>query len=180
MPLLAMASLGGCTTVQLVSNYDETIDQQALQLQKKLNVYLIAAQDAADGELKYSAQQAFYQGVLADLDAMEVRAAGIYRNGLTVEQIQLARQNLAYLVLLHKRCVEGPLTEAQRQAIRSNGVDLSLECRQDHGASRTVPNRGGQVLNRDALPPLRTMFNQQFGAIMALELAKKRGDRPRE
>lgn len=169
-------AIGACTSIQLVSNYDEVIDKQAQQLQKELDAYFISLQTARGDELKYKSQQKFYEGVLADLNAMEIRAAGIYKNKLTVEQIELAKTNLAYLVLLHKHCVSAPLTEDQKKKVKENGVDLSMDCRVDYGATDNATDRGDAALNRFAVAPLRALFNQHLGAIMALELAKKRGD----
>jgi len=162
--------------IQLVSNYDETIDSQAQQLQKKLDTHFISLQSAGREELKYKSQQKFYEGVLADLNAMGVRASGIYKNKLTIEQIDLAKENLAYLVLLHKQCVTGPLAGGQKKKVKDNGVDLSVDCKVDNGATANATDRGEAPINRFVVAPIQAMFNQHLGAIMALELAKKRGE----
>lgn len=174
--LLLLAS--GCTSIQLVSNYDETIDSQAQQLQKKLDEYFISLQSASADELKYKSQQQFYEDVLADMNAMQVRAGGIYKNDLTLEQIELARENLAWLVLLHKNCISGPLSDTQKKNVKENGIDLSMDCKTDNGASSDITDRGDSTLNRFVVTPIQNLFNQHFGAMMALELAKKRGETP--
>jgi len=171
-----MLAAGGCTSVQLVSNYDETIDKEAQQLQKKLDTHFITLQGADTETLKYKTQQPFYAEVLADLNAMEIRAGGIYKNHLTMEQIALAKENLAYLVLMNKQCITAPLSEAQKQKVKANGIDLSTECRVEYGASSDLSDRGDVALTRFVVPPVQSLFNQHMGAIMALELAKKRGD----
>ena len=170
--------VSACSSIQLVSNYDETIDSQAQQLQKKLDEYFISLQSASADELKYKNQQQFYEGVLADLNAMQVRAGGIYKNNLTLEQIELARENLAWLVLLHKGCISGSLTDTQKKNVKQNGIDLSMDCKTDNGASSDIAGRGDNALSLFLVAPIQNLFNQHFGAIMALELAKKRGETP--
>jgi hypothetical protein len=176
--LLLAFALGACVPTQLVSNYDATIDSQAQQLQKKLDTYFISLQSASNEDLQYKSQQKFYEGVLADLDAMSVRANGIYKNKLTIEQIDLAKENLAYLVLLHKQCVTGPLTADQKQKVKEKGVDLSMDCRVEYGASVDAANRGESRINRFVVAPIQALFNQHLGAVIALELAKQRGESP--
>lgn len=173
---LCALTISACTSIQLVSNYDEVIDTQAQQLQKKLDSYFISLQGAGGEILQYKTQQSFYQGVLADLNAMEVRAGGIYKNELTLEQINLAQENLAYLVLLHKKCISGPLNDDQKKKVKDNGVDLSLGCKVDNGATTDVADRADSAINHFIVAPVQALFNQHLGAIMALELAKKRGD----
>jgi hypothetical protein len=171
-----MIMVNGCAPIQLVSKYDDSIDKQAQQLQKKLDSYFISLQNGSNENLKYKSQQKFYEGVLSDLDAMEVRANGIYKNQLTIEQINLAKMNLAYLVLLNKQCITKPLTDQQKKDVEKNGIDLSMDCKVSNGATENIAKRGDMPLNRFAVAPLQDLFNQHLGAIMALELAKKRGE----
>jgi hypothetical protein len=174
--LLLAATISACAPIQLVSNYDETIDSQAQQLQKKLDAYFISLQSAGTEGLKYKSQQKFYEGVLADLDSMDVRASGIYKNKLTIEQINLAKENFAYLVLLHKQCISSPLKEEQIKKVREKGVDLSMDCNIDYGATSNEKGKGDATIKLVFVPPIQALFNQHLGAIMALELAKKRGE----
>lgn len=168
--------MAGCSSVQLVSKYDETIDKQAQQLQKNLDRYLVSMQSASNEDLKYKNQQKFYEGALSDLNAMEVRAGGIYKNQLTIDQLKLAKINLAYLVLLHKQCVTQELSDQQKNNVKKNGIDLSMDCNVNNGATNDMTDRGDISLNRFIVAPVQSLFNQHFGAIMALELAKKRGE----
>ena len=175
--LLTAASLAGCTTIQLVSKYDETTDKEASAIQKKLSEFFVKQRAAAnDSDRHYAKAQPFYQDVSASLNALQVRAGGIYKNRITIEQLQLAEDNLGWLVLLHKRCVEEPLTEAQRTAVRSKGIDTSLDCQVEYGADRNLPARGKEALNAAFIPVASQIFDQTIGAVIALELAKKRGE----
>jgi len=170
------AVMVGCSSIQLVSKYDETIDKQAQQLQKKLDGYFVSMQSANNEELKYKSQQKFYEGAVSDLNAMEVRASGIYKNQLTIDQLKLAKINLAYLVLLHKKCVSKELSDQQKKNVETNGIDLSMDCKINNGATSDMTDRGDMSLNRHLVAPVQSLFNQHFGAIMALELTKKRGE----
>lgn len=174
--LVLATSMIACSSVQLVSKYDEVIDTQAQHLQKKLDSHLAFLQIADDEDLKYKSNRKFYMGTLADLNAMSVRASAIYKNELTIEQIRLVKTNLAYLVLLNKKCVSGALTEEQINKVNESGVDLSMDCNAEKGATQDEIARGEQKLNRFTLPAIQGLFNQQLGYIMALELAKKRGE----
>lgn len=174
--VLSVITVSSCTSIQLISNYDETIDTQAQQLQKKLDTYFISLRNAGGEDLKYKAQQKFYEGVWADLNAMAVRASGIYKNKITIEQIDLAKENLAYLVLMHKQCITGALTKDQKMKVKDKGADLSLDCRVNYGATSDATGRGDIPINRFATAPIQALFNQHLGTIMAFELAKKRGE----
>ncbi|KQZ76719.1 hypothetical protein ASE06_05895 [Sphingopyxis sp. Root214] len=172
-----LAVLSGCTTIQLVSKYDETTDKEASAIQKKLSEFFVKQQAAStDSERSFARSQPFFQDVTASLNALQVRAGGIYKNSLTVEQLHLAEDNLAYLALLHKSCITGNLSDIQRKAVRAQGVDTSLDCRVQYGASADLTGRGGQTLNAALIPPVSAIFDQTFGAVIALELAKKRGE----
>ena len=133
-------------------------------------------QSACNEELKYKNQQKFYEGALSDLNATEVRAGGIYKNQLTMDQLKLAKINLAYLVLLHKKCVTDKLSAQQKKNVEKNGIDLSVDRKINNGATHDLTDRGDESLNRRLVGVFQSLFNQHFGAIMALELAKKRGE----
>ena len=174
--LLSFAFLSGCTTVQLVSDYDEKTDKDAATLHKKFETYFASLQTVANDKKMFKNQQSFYEEVLVDLNSLMVRASAIYKNELTEEQLEIIEENLAYLVLLHKNCVQGPLTKEQKDRVKEKGVDISMDCRIDYGATSNLPNRGDMKLTVFLVPPIQAMFNQKFGAVMALELAKKRGE----
>jgi hypothetical protein len=168
--------LSACTSINLVSNYDETIDKDAQALQKKMDTYFISLQSSSEELRKFKNQQKFYESALADLNSLQVRASGIYKNKLTLEQIDLAKENLAYLVLLHKGCIIASLSAEQKQKVKNNGIDLSMDCKKESGASEDAVGRGEIALNRALVPPIQALSSQHLGAIMALELAKKRGE----
>ncbi len=168
--------LTGCASIHLVSDYDEAMDKGSAALHKKFDAYFVSLQTLSTEDRKYRNHQKFYEEALVDLNSLKVRASAIYKNELTQEQLEIIEENLAYLVLLHKGCVTAALTEDQKEKVKENGIDISLECKKEHGASDDIPDRGDEVLNRYLVPPIQAMFDQKFGAVMALELAKKRGE----
>jgi len=171
----------GCSSIQLVSDYDESVDNQSQQLQKKLDGYFVSLQNASPAELKYKQQQKFYEGVLTDINSLEVRAGGIYNNKITIDQIKLLKDNFSYLLLMHKKCLDDfdKLPEKEKDNLNKlredNGPDLSLDCNAQFGAVSDIVGRGEISLSRATVAPLQRIFNQHLGTIMALELAKKRG-----
>ncbi|WP_237812808.1 hypothetical protein [Acinetobacter baumannii] len=169
----------GCTSIQLVSNYDENVDTQTQELQKKMDTYFISMKNLQGAPTTFKENQKFYEGVLADINALESRAAIIYKNELTQQQVQLLKENFAYLVLLHKQCFDNQpvLTDAQKQIVKKEGVDLSMDCNTAYGAPVNLKNRGDKELKKIYIKPIQTSFSSHLGAIMKLELAKKRGDK---
>lgn len=171
--------LSGCSTIQLVSNYDEDVDKQTQALQKKMDTYFISMQNLQGVPTTYKENQKFYEEVLADINALDSRAAIIYKNELTQQQVQLLRENFAYLVLLHKQCfVNQPiLTDVQKQIIKKEGVDLSMDCNPEYGAPIYLKDRGNKELKKVYIKPVQSSFSSHLGSIMKLELAKKRGEK---
>jgi len=165
---LALLTLGfaGCT-VKYVSDYDAVIDKETTALHKKLDAFLVQIQSEPDQEKrKYKHHQDFYNEVLVDLNALQVRAGAIYKNKITEEQLELVEQNIGLLVLLHKGATDSnELTERQKREIQTKGVATTGTSEElDHG------------LNPALVPVVRNLFNTQFGAIMKFELAKQRGE----
>ena len=175
--VLLPLSLAACMSVQLIADYDETIDSGATELQHKLSEFFVELQSAEDDGRTFKANQTFYKDAAADLDALQVRAGAVRKNEITSEQLQLIEDNLALLALMHKKCINGPVTQAIRDAIRANGVDASIHCRTAFGASVELPDRGDQRISQAVLPSIKGQFEQSLGAVVALEVAKKRGSK---
>lgn len=173
--VLVILFLGGCSPLQFVSNYDEATDVAAQQIQKKIDKQITSMRSSSDEKLKFSDHLKFYEEITVDLTALEVRAYGIYKNRLTLSQIAAIKTNLGYMILLHKGCIDSPLSDDQRKLVLSSGPDLTLDCHVAYGAQSDSLGRGDIRFNRNLLPTIQTQFNQSFGAVMALELAKKRG-----
>lgn len=174
---LATAAVGACTTVQLVSRYDDQTDAAAMQMQKDVSAFLIRMQTASsDQERTFAANQQFYRQQAVQIDAMQLRARAIAKNAITIEQLGLVEENLAYLALLHKGCVTAPLGAEQKAAVRNAGVDASLGCHTAYGGAVDDPDRGQSTLSPQLAAPIRSLIDTELGAVVALELAKKRGE----
>lgn len=175
---LAMTTLcvSGCA-VQLVSKYDEQTDQSATSMQKDFSSFFVKMQTSlTPNEASFGENQDFYRKQVVDIGAMELRASSIPKNELTTEQLQLVKYNLAWLALLHKGCVTGTLTAAQKAAVATHGVDASVKCQISYGANFDAPDRSAEVLNPALIPVVAGQFDTSLGAIMKLEIAKKRGE----
>ncbi len=170
--------LSGCSTIQLVSNYDEDVDKQTQALQKKMDIYFISMKNLQGKPTSYKENQKFYEEVLADINALNTRAAVIYKNELTQEQVSQLKMNFAELVLLHKQCFDdkNKLTPELKKTIKSQGADLSLDCQKIFGSPQDLKARGDIELQKDYIPSMQRSFESIFRAIMKFELAKKRGD----
>lgn len=170
--------LTSCASIELVSQYDQTTDASATQLQKDIKAFFVKVETTEKAsERSFAGNRAFYETALIDTKALEIRAAGIAHNTSTIDQIDLVEQNLALLALMHKGCLTGPPKAEQIEKIKAQGPDLSLDCRIDYGASTDRKGRGGSVLNVYATTQLQQTFDQTLGAVIALELAKKRGEK---
>lgn len=181
VPLLLAAlalALASCTTIQLISKYDEQTDAAATSLQRDMTAYLVGIASEPDPEKRsFDANLDFHRQAAVNFSALEIRAGAIYKNGTTAGQIALTHTSFAWLILMHKGCVTGPLSEEQRAKVDSQGPDLSLACRTSYGASLDAPDRGRTPLSPAVARLAQRQFDQQLGAIIALELAKKRGER---
>jgi len=174
--LLGALGVAACTPVQFVSTYDAQTDSAAQTMQHDIATFFVKmATSAVPADTSFAANQDFYQRETVNIGAMQLRAAQIPKNELTIEQLQLIRDNLAFLALLHKHCVAGPLTDAQKAAVHQSGIDASLDCHVASGASADKPGQGAMTLDSFWVPVLSGQFDTSLGAVMRLELAKKRG-----
>lgn len=171
-------ALAACAPIELVSKYDNLTDDSASAMQKDLSAFFIKMDTAVTAvEASFAANQDFYRKQAVNISAMQLRAQNIPKNSLTVDQLQLVEDNLAYLALLHKGCVNSTLNEAQKAAIRARGIDASVGCRMDYGAISDSSDRGSSVLNPTLVPAVVRLFDSSLGAVMKLEIAKKRGEK---
>jgi hypothetical protein len=168
-----------CAPIELVSKYDNQTDESASAMQKEISAFLVKLDTATTpAEASFVANQEFYRKQAVNINAMQLRAQNIPKNSITIEQLQLVEENLALLAFLHKNCVtNGALSDAQKTAIRINGVDASVRCRKDYGAETEASDRGNSVLNPVFVPSVASSLDSTLGAVMKLEIAKKRGDK---
>lgn len=175
--LMLCAAVAGCTRIQLISAYDEQTDTAATALQRSMSAFFVRIISAVDPkERNYAANLDFYRQVTVDFSALSVRAQAINKNRITIQQIDLTQYNLAWLILMHKGCITDAIDDEQRRKIVEMGPDLSMDCRIAYGADMDAPNRGDERLNPAVARLSQRMFDQQLGAIITLEAAKRRGE----
>ena len=171
--IFVVIPLASC--ISTISSYDETTDASATQLQKDIDTFLVKMSSSPSLRDRYfSTNQSFYEKAAVDLDSLAIRTQSIPRNDLTVEQVGIIKQHLAEMALGHKGCLKAPWKEEQREAIRTKGVDASLGCRIEYGASLEVADRGQSAFNPVLAPEIKRQFDEAFGALLKLELEKKK------
>ena len=134
--LLALAA-GGCTSVRLISDYDEVVADSITALQRQTErLLLIIERNVDTTEASYEELRPQHDQLMVELRTIRTRAAAHPRNELTVEQIDLLAENLDRLDQAHEEGFEA----------------------------------------REEIELFRSALERQFSAILALELAKKRGE----
>lgn len=93
-----------CVTVRLAGDYDEQVDNAASVLQKRMDTYLTRLESLPDGDpgRAYAPNQQFYLDYGVDLRALEIRAAGLPRNSITLQQVDLMESSLEQLRGTHQ------------------------------------------------------------------------------
>lgn len=179
--------ISGCTTIELVSKYDDQTDKAATEMQKDVTAFFVEMRTAlTEKERSFSESQDFYRKQAVSISSMQVRANNIPKNTITQQQLQLVENQLATLALMHKGCLRAqPGTtpaqldelEARRdEAITEKGMDPSIACRTEFGAYFDDPDRGSHAVDPDYLQIMEGQLSSTLGAVMKLEIAKKRGE----
>ena len=88
--------------IQLIADYDETIDKAVTALHRKTATFLIQAQqNIGSPEWEYQNKRDFYNGVKVDISAIQVRAMALPKNEITIKQLNLLSENIKTLESLH-------------------------------------------------------------------------------
>jgi hypothetical protein len=145
-------SFMGCP-IRLIAPYDETVDKQATQLRSQIDQFITglitAGGDTGDDaarrrNLDYGKFQKDYDKIGVDLRSLEVRADAISQNSETVNQIKLIIKNFELLEKRHKDYSSGALVDGKKVA-----------------------------MGKSYLRNTRDIINEQFKALLSLELTKK-------
>jgi hypothetical protein len=110
--------LGTGCTVKLISTYDEKTDIAVTDLQKRMETFFLSL-ESLEGlpECAYEYHAAVYRDIKVSVSAIEVRAKAIPDNDLTIQQIELLKENVDLLEQLHKMSC---LTKDQIEPLRIN------------------------------------------------------------
>lgn len=109
--LLLLLALGAtapaaaaCFTVRWAAEYDPQVDETATRLQRSMDAFLTRLESlpSGDPERGYAGNKEFYLQYGVDLRALKVRAAGLQRNSITVQQISSMESSLERLRGLHE------------------------------------------------------------------------------
>jgi hypothetical protein len=149
--LLYLAIVSGCSTVRLISEYDQVIDQGVTALQtrtedqlsrletglRKMALYKDGTKEKADlqAQVAYGASEEFYRNFRVDLRVLKARAEIYEKNDLTVKQFEALEEILNAQIDIHQR-----------------------------GFS-----------SAEDVVDMRNAFTRGFKGILKLEIAKKRG-----
>lgn len=144
-------TLAACSTVTLISDYDEPTDKALTALQQSTDDFITKlAKDARSEKNSFEKHKAFYDDADQQLRRLEFRVASIPKNGKTMKLVADVRA----VVLGEGKCSD-------------EGRSLKdLHC---------MPDSIAQGPSKTALSINRRNVNQTIGAALALELAKKQG-----
>ena len=141
-------ALTSCSTLQLISNYDEVTDQSLTSIQKKTDDFIVALKKNFEtSEGAFDKHSTFYEHLDRDLRQLEFRVASIPNNHETVSLVAKVRAAL--------------LGTAEEKG--------SLK---DVHSSPSNRNNGSSTI---ALEIAHRHINQTIKAALMLELKKKQG-----
>jgi len=169
-------TLSSCAPIELVSKYDEQTDNLASSMQKDVDTFFVKIDTAIfPDDMAFINYKSFYEKAAVDIQTLSNRVAAIPNNSITMQQVDAVRDNLAYLALLHKGCVTAALTADQKQKAHAKGIDASIACRVDYGAEANLPDQSKHRILPLAADVAHSLLDQSLNAIVAFEIAKKRG-----
>lgn len=93
--------LSGCS---LIADYDPIIDQTVSSLHNDVNVFLTKMErSAGTPEGEYINNTQFYDKLIGTLESLRTRGAIIPKNDIILAQINLLRNNIEKLRIIHER-----------------------------------------------------------------------------
>jgi hypothetical protein len=140
-----------CTTIRLVSDYDEPTDKALTSIQKSTEEFIttLAANAPSDANA-LEKHNAFYADIDQQLRQLEFRVNAIPGNGHTVKLVK----DIRAVILGERKCT-------------TEGASLrDLHC---------LPENAAQGPSKKTLEIQQRNINQAITAALALELAKKQG-----
>jgi hypothetical protein len=93
-----------CFRVRLAAEYDAQVDETATRLQRSMDAFLTRLEGLPSGDpaRSYQDNKDFYLQYGVDLRALKVRATGLQRNSITVEQVDRMEKSLEQLRSTHE------------------------------------------------------------------------------
>jgi hypothetical protein len=91
-----------CTSIRLISEYDEISDKAVTSMQDKVSKFFVKQERELNTEAgKYAANIAFYDEVKADLNNLSIRANAT-QNQIFLQQVKLLTENIGSTEKLHQ------------------------------------------------------------------------------
>lgn len=95
--------LTSCSTIRLISEYDEITDKAVTSLQEKVSGFFVKMEsDIGTKQASYENYKMFYQEAKVDLSTLKIRADAIDKNKIVQNQIVELTSMLGNLEKLHK------------------------------------------------------------------------------
>lgn len=143
--------LSACSSVALVSDYDEATDKALTALQQSSDDFVmqLAARAKSDANA-FDANKSFYEETDRQLRRLEFRVSSIPRNGKTMQLVAKIRE----VLLGDGKC------SPEGSSLRD------LHC---------LPDNRAKGPSKAALLIAQRNINQTIGAALALEIAKRQG-----
>ena len=101
--LMLVIATQSCTSIKLISEYDEITDKTVTELQEKIsNYFVVLERTIGKDEAKYENFIDQFDNIKVDLNTLEVRAAAFDKNKIVEEQVHELTEMVNNLEALHK------------------------------------------------------------------------------
>lgn len=114
--LLVTLVFSGCSSIKLVGDYDEKIDEGITALQKATEAHLLAIEENGSD---YDSTKDFYEKSKIEISSLRVRADAMERNSLTVKMLDKLASNIGRLEEAHKEGIQPEEVELFRGGFNS-------------------------------------------------------------
>lgn len=101
--LASLLALGACTEIRLISDYDETTDQQVTKLQREVETLFTSLErNPTQPACGHASHDAFYAQATTDINLLIARNGIREKNHITNQQLALLKNSLQDLEALHE------------------------------------------------------------------------------
>lgn len=101
--VMAMALIQSCTSIRLISDYDEITDRTVTQLQENVSNYFVKLERSIGTEsANYENFTETFDQIKVDLNTLEVRSAALDKNRIVQEQVAELNSMVYNLEKLHQ------------------------------------------------------------------------------
>ena len=101
--VVLIAAIQGCSSIKLISDYDETTDKLTTEIQQKVSeVFVKIERNLGTTKAEYSSFTDQYDDIRVLVNTLEVRANSIEKNKIVQDQVKEIISMLDNLEKLHK------------------------------------------------------------------------------